>query len=746
MPTPVGRATTNVSLNVLFVLAGICLVTACSQSDDSESIAPAAPIAAFVGSGACETCHAPEFSDWRGSHHELAMQAVTNDTVLGDFADAAFNYFGETTRFLTDDDGFVVRTAGQDGSLQDFRIAYVFGVEPLQQYLVEFPGGRMQALPFAWDTRSDTDGGQRWFHLYPDENIEPGDLLHWTGRQQNWNFMCAECHSTDLTMGYDAADDSFTTTYSEISVGCEACHGPGAVHIAQAEASDFNSSHGLQVDLDDHGRATWVMNLQTGIAQRSELALNIPQQPESCGQCHSRRAALAEQYEFGKPLADTHMPSLLDAGLYHADGQIQDEVYVYGSFLQSRMYQAGVSCSDCHNPHSLALKTVKTGSEPISAKMESDPNFICTQCHLPAKFDVVEHHGHTNATVGCVDCHMPSTTYMGVDDRRDHGFRVPRPDLTVATGVPNACANCHAEQTPDWAANALSDWHGDSVRDRPQFATALAAGRGGYANAELVAAIITTDTPGIARATAISLLAAPFTLDDFRVIQGGLLDPDPLVRIAALRTLRYAPPDFRLQQGFQLLTDDVRGVRIEAVLAYADIRYQLQQGYQSEFSKAELDFRQSLDFLADRPESHAQLGGFAAASGDLQQAAGHYERALAMEPRSIVVRVNLSDTYRMLGEDVRGEVLFKDGLRLFPDSAPLHHAYGLLLVRLQRADEALIELREAADLAPDSARYGYVLAVAYHSLGRPDDAAKLVRELSARYPNDPNIRALRESL
>jgi tetratricopeptide (TPR) repeat protein len=365
---------------------------------------------------------------------------------------------------------------------------------------------------------------------------------------------------------------------------------------------------------------------------------------------------------------------------------------------------------------------------------------------LPAKFDVVEHHGHTNATVGCVDCHMPSTTYMGVDDRRDHGFRVPRPDLTVATGVPNACANCHAEQTPDWAANALSDWHGDSVRDRPQFATALAAGRSGYANAELVAAIIATDTPGIARATAISLLAAPFSQDDFRVIQGGLLDPDPLVRIAALRTLRYTPSDFRLQQGFQLLTDDVRGVRIEAVLAYADVRYQLQQGYQSEFSKAALEFRQSLEFLAERPESHAQLGGFAAASGDLQQAAEHYERALAMEPRSIVVRVNLSDTYRMLGEDVRGEALFKDGLRLFPNSAPLHHAYGLLLVRLQRADEALIELREAADLAPDSARYGYVLAVAYHSLGRPDDAAKLVRELSARYPNEPNIRALRESL
>jgi len=732
LPTIVGRAAAGVSPNALLLVAGSCLVAACSRSPEPEPVAAVA--ATFVGSPECAACHSAQFSDWRGSHHELAMQSVSGDTVLADFADAEFDYFGETTRFLTDDNGFVVQTPGQDGSRQEFRVAWVFGVEPLQQYLVEFPGGRLQALPFAWDTRPTAEGGQRWFHLYPDEYIEPGDLLHWTGRQQNWNFMCAECHSTNLELGYDAATDAFATSYSELSVGCEACHGPGALHIAQATNGDFSSSRGLEVDLDDRGRATWVMNLQTGIAERSELALHVPQQPESCGQCHSRRAPISERYEFGKALVDTHMPSLLDENMYHADGQIKDEVYVYGSFLQSRMYRAGVTCSDCHNPHSLELKT------------GSDPNAVCETCHLVAKFAVVEHHGHANNAPGCVDCHMPATTYMGVDDRRDHSFRVPRPDLTIATAAPNACGSCHEDKSPAWAASAVRKWRGDGAGERPQFATALAAGRRGYANPQLVASITNPETPGIARATALTMLVAPFSQDDYRVIQGGLLDPDPLTRIAALRTLRYMAPEFRLQQGFQLLGDERRGVRIEAALAYADVQSQLPQGYRSEYSKAADEYRQSLGFLASRPEAHAGLGGFAAAAGELQQAAAHYERALAMEPRSVVARVNLSDVYRQLANDDRGEELFKEGLALSPDNASLHHAYGLLLVRLQRSDQALGELRQAAALAPDNARYGYVLAVAYHSLGQSDAAMKLVRQLVLQHPDDPNIRALREAL
>jgi len=283
------------------------------------------------------------------------MQIADQATVLGDFDDAEFDYFGRKTRFFRRDNDFIVATQDADGQKKEYKVTYTFGVTPLQQYLVEFPGGRMQALPFSWDARPAADGGMRWFHLYPDEYIGPGDELHWTGRYQNWNYMCAECHSTNLQMGYDSDADTFATTYSELSVGCEACHGPGSEHVSQANADAFDSKFGLAVNLSEHKSNSWVMNPQSGIAERSEPLSQKAQEPESCGRCHARRGLITSDYEYGKPLADTHLLALFDENLYFADGQIKDEVYVYGSFIQSRMYQAGVTCSNCHDPHSGSL-------------------------------------------------------------------------------------------------------------------------------------------------------------------------------------------------------------------------------------------------------------------------------------------------------------------------------------------------------------------------------------------------------
>ena len=249
------------------LFASLLLISACSEQQPADSAtvtgsqdATATAAATFVGSDSCETCHAKEHAEWLGSHHELAMQVANADTVLGDFDDVTFDYFGETTRFFKRANEFFVETADASGEQREFRIAYTFGVEPLQQYLIEFPGGRLQTLAFSWDSRSAADGGQRWFHVYPDEYIAPDDILHWTGLQQNWNYMCAECHSTNLQMGYDAATQTFDTTWSEINVGCEGCHGPGAEHVQKAAAGGTSGDSGLEVDLDDRGRATWVMN------------------------------------------------------------------------------------------------------------------------------------------------------------------------------------------------------------------------------------------------------------------------------------------------------------------------------------------------------------------------------------------------------------------------------------------------------------------------------------------------------
>ena len=681
------------------------LVSGCGRSAEEQPYAPATP--QFVGSDTCSGCHAGEFGDWQGSHHQLAMQPASAASVLGDFGDATFEYFEETTRFTKSAGRFVVRTPGPDGAVQDVVVRYTFGVEPIQQYLVELPGGRLQALPFLWDTRDRAAGGQRWLHLYGDEHIAPPDALHWSGREQNWNFMCAECHSTDVVMNYDAATDTFDTRYTEISVGCEACHGPGSRHVDAARRGETaGSRYGLVVDLDDRGRAVWQMDSESGIAARSEARLQPPVQPEACGRCHARRGLLTDRYEYGRPLADTHQPALLIEPLYFADGQIRDEVYVYGSFLQSRMYRAGVSCSDCHNPHSLELVT------------GDDPNAVCAQCHLPTIF-AEPSHSHHGSGVGCIDCHMPARTYMRVDERRDHSFRVPRPDLGVVTGSPNTCNGCHAERSAEWATAAVERWFGRS--DRPHWAYAVESAGDVDANSALLDVLSDTTLPGIARATAVTLLSDPLGPDEARAIVAALRDADPLIRLGALRAHRYLPGDVRLQAGSELLADRVRGVRIEAALAYADVHQYLEPAARRAFENAANEFRYAQTIQLNRPEAHVALGDFARATGSIETALGHYDDALALESRSTLARVNLADTLRQIGDEPRARRVLEAGLALAPDAAALHHSLGLLLVRIDEHEAALDALREAVRLAPDDRRFRYVLDVAESELGQAGD-------------------------
>jgi tetratricopeptide (TPR) repeat protein len=710
------------------VLSFSIAVSGCGQSERAEAPASSGP-ASFVGSTACQSCHEPEYQDWMGSHHELAMQIANAETVLGDFADASFDYFDTVTQFSTRDDGFYVRTADASGEDRDFRIAFTFGVEPLQQYLIEFPGGRLQTLAYTWDTRPASEGGQRWFHMFPDEYIAPDDVLHWTGLQQNWNYMCAECHSTNLKMGFEAASNSFDTTYSEISVGCESCHGPASKHVEQANGDAHGAPHGFDVDLDDQKLAAWIMNAETGIAERSEARIKPQQQPEACGRCHSRRGIIAPDYEYGEPLLHTHMPTLLDDNLYFADGQILEEVYVYGSFLQSKMYQAGVTCSDCHNPHSADLLT------------GPNPNDVCAQCHLPTKFAVAEHAAHAPEQAGCVDCHMTSRTYMVVDDRRDHSFRVPRPDLTASAGVPNACSNCHAQKDAAWAATAIADWRGSAAPPlAPNFATALAASRHGFANNALLEVISNHDYPGIARATAVSQLSDPFSTREFLALEAALGSPDAQIRIAALRQLRSLPTDLRMRlPGARLLGDSIRGVRIEAATSYAGMSDLLPLEEARAWPTAESELRQAYGALANRPEALAALANFEMDEQNIAEAALLYERALLIEPRAAAARTNLADLLRQLGEEGRAQEVLREGIVLDKTNAALRHALGLSLVRSADHEGALHELRQAAEYDPDNARFAYVLGVALNSMDQQPEALDVLRHAYDRFEGNFDV-------
>ncbi|HKQ32983.1 MAG TPA: cytochrome c3 family protein, partial [Thermodesulfobacteriota bacterium] len=475
---------------------------------------------------------------WLGSHHDLAMQEADDGTVLGDFGNTEFDYYGLKSEFYKNDGKFMVRTDGPDGQFHDYEIMYTFGVFPLQQYLIEFPDGRLQALGIAWDSRPREDGGQKWFHLYPNEKITPGDTIHWTGLDQNWNFMCAECHSTNLKRNYDLETNTFKTTWSEINVSCEACHGPGSEHVKWAERKnpDEIPNMGLLVNFDERKGATWEIDKASGNAVRNK-PLESHAEIEICSRCHSRRSAMSYDYVYGKSLLDTHIPALLEEGVYYPDGQIQAEDYEWGSFIQSKMYHKGVTCTDCHNAHSLKLK--------------AEGNTLCSGCHEAEKHDTPSHHHHKPNSAGskCVSCHMPETNYMVIDARRDHSIRIPRPDLTVKIGAPNACSKCHADRTPEWADSEINGWGGGTYNGYQNYGETLSAARTGTAQAEglLVKLADDPDAPTIARATALSELGGYLSNYSIGAVETGLENDDTLIRGAALDALQSAPPEIKIR-------------------------------------------------------------------------------------------------------------------------------------------------------------------------------------------------------
>lgn len=683
---------------------------------DHETTAtpPAAPAVSgtleYVGSQACAGCHAAEYASWQGSQHALAMQVADDRSVLGDFSGKRFRSYGVTSEFFRRDGKFMVRTDGPDGQLADFEIRHVFGLYPLQQYLVELPGGHVQALSIAWDARPEAEGGQRWFHLYPKEQIDHRDELHWTGRQQNWNYMCADCHSTNLQKNYDPANGTYATTWSEISVGCEACHGPGSAHVTLAETAaargESLAASGLTAQLDERRGVAWTIDPATGNATRSKPR-DSEREIEVCAQCHSRRGQFSNGYRAGEALLEHYLPALLEEDLYHPDGQQRDEVYNWGSFLSSRMYARGVTCSDCHEPH--------------GGKLRAAANDTCAQCHAASKYASATHHFHAAGSPGsaCVSCHMSTETYMVVDPRHDHSFRIPRPDLSVALGVPNACNQCHTDRSARWAAAAIRTHYPEPKPGFHGFAEAFAtADRGDpAATIALTQVVANQDESAIARASALRRLARIPGETALTAAEAAFEDPSPLLRLAAVDAYDALPP-LQRRALLPLLGDPVRTVRMRAAQSLAPLADDAFDAADLQaFRAAAAEYMAAERFNADRPEHRTNLGGFLAERGDYASAEAEFRAALRLDERFAPAWANLADMFRAQGREAEAEATLRDGLARSPADATLHHALGLSLVRQQRKDEALRELRRATQLDPDNARFQYVYEVAVDELG-----------------------------
>jgi predicted CXXCH cytochrome family protein len=687
----------------------------------------------YVGRQVCTGCHKKQHDRWSGSHHDLAMQVVNEESVLGDFDNRRFTQFGVTSTFYKGDGKFFVRTDGPDGELHDYEIKYTFGFTPLQQYLIEFPDGRLQALDIAWDSRPKQEGGQRWIHLHPDEKITHEHLLHWTGPYLNWNYMCAECHSTNLKKNFDLKTNTYRTTWSEINVSCEACHGPGSSHVAWArtrQETDYseeeNRKKGLVIDLD---------------------AADSRVQVDACARCHSRRIIVSDDYNHSKKFMDFYIPRLLLEHLYYPDGQILDEVYVYGSFIQSEKHHQGVRCTDCHDPH--------------TARLVSPGNRLCMRCHQasppqefdglkPRDYDTKGHHFHEPGRSGsfCVDCHMPATNYMVVDPRRDHSFIMPRPDLTEKLGTPNPCTGCHQDKPAQWAAERVARWY--SQRGEPHFAEIIAAGRAGKPEArpELIRVARDASQPAIVRATALNLLPRYPDPEALAVMVSSLKDIDPLVRVTAVRGISFVVPSamgvdwlrLKLDWIAPLLKDPVRAVRTEAARALTDVPDHLFGPSQRRAFEAALDeFKKRQYAIADRPDAHLNLGVIYQNMGQIDLAEQSYRTAIRMDHRFVPARFNLANLYNALGHHKRAEEELREIIKLTPENGEAHYSLALLLAEVSRLEEAADSLANAASLLPDRARVRYNFALALQHLGRRSEAEAEMIKAHHTDPRDTDI-------
>jgi len=631
------------------------------------------------------------------------MEKVDESTVLGDFNDAVFEIHGVESRFYRREGRYFVHTQGPDGAMGDFEITHTFGWYPLQQYLVPFPGGRLQCLPIGWDVKA-----KKWYRLPPLGPLDPGDWLYWTNAGQNWNGMCAECHSTNLKKNYDPVTATYQTTWSDIDVGCEACHGPGSGHVVWAEMPDMGRPR-----VDNYA----LVQKTSGVKARKAVEL--------CAPCHSRRAALGDYTHAEPDLLDSLLPSLLTEELYFSDGQIMEEVYVYGSFTQSKMYHRDVRCSDCHDVHS--IKLVKEGND------------LCQQCHQAARYDTREHHFHkkkgepgepvrtAEGTVlfevgsgsDCVQCHMPGRYYMGIDYRPDHSFRIPLPAVNARISAPDACLRCHIDRSPQWSAESMTKWYGPGRRSH--YGEIIQKGRKRYPEAGFELAKLATDPlyPVIVRATALSLLTAYPGEQNEPIMTKALMDEEALIRRTAVDSLQLPDQEQLANLITPLLYDPVRAVRIEAANRLAgSLSKHLDAEQMKVFQAALQEFEAAMAYSADFAFGRFNLGNLYATLNRPQEAISNYRAAIAIDSMFYPAQVNLAMLYNQLGENIQAEKLLRSVVTAQPELYEFAYSLGLLLVELQQYNEALDFLEKAANGMPKHGRVHYNLGLLYQFLHR----------------------------
>ncbi len=693
-----------------FLLFFLINLTNCSSAK-TEQISNSK--ATFVGSKTCTECHQKEYNNWMGSDHQLAMDSATAKSVVGNFNNTTHTFKGFTSKFYKKGNKYYVYTQGSDGKPTEYQISYTFGVHPLQQYIIPFENGRYQCLPIAWDTQTNS-----WYHMgetvYKDIDIKPDDWLYWTNNGQNWNGMCVECHTTNYHKGYNAETHKFSSTYSEINVSCEACHGPASKHNEWAA-------------IDENNRPD-IAHLGFSVKQKN---LNTEEMLDQCAYCHARRSGLGDNVHNGNSYMDQFIPQLAKTPYFYHDGQILEEDYVFASFTQSKMHGNKVRCADCHDIHGLKLK--KQG------------NGVCYQCHEEKKYANYNHHFHKGEAMNglvsnnglyekgngtqCVDCHMTGATFMGVDFRRDHSLRIPRPDLTRTIGTPNACTSCHTDQKPEWAEKHITEWykHEPSLHYGTVFA---AAEKFEPAIDKQLAKLITDDsTSNMVKAIAISYLPNYQTESNSELIESEFSNKNALIRFTAVQNYFHANQEYYIRQIKIFLQDSVRSIRIEAAQQLSKIpNAQLGKDYEKAYNDALAEYVAYLNYSADFAGSRHNLGNLYQNLKQYDLAVKEYKEAIRIDKFFIPAYINLAIIYSQTKQIDKAEAVLLNLINTGMSGYEGYYYLALIKSEQNKFTEAIKYLQKAAEMNPNMPRIQYNLGLLYQKTGEKANAEKALKE------------------
>ena len=636
----------------------------------------------YSGAQSCRECHQEDFAIWSHSAHAQAMAEATPQTVKGDFESQTTHSFdGQTYRMFVQNDRYFIEAPNQEGLPQTYPVLYTLGARQHENYLTRFPDGRLQVLPVYYDLNQ-----KRWFDA-AEGTLEIGhalghnDFYFWANRGRTWNKRCFDCHASQMRKNYDLETDTYNTVIGDLSINCEACHGPGAVHVKfwREAATDLNTA----------------MQSETSLPDLSSLSAS--QQVETCAQCHALKTVLRSGYTPGDDYQDYYELFLIDSvDFFWPDGLAKKLAYPYLQFGSSACFlKAGLTCTGCHATH---------GSER-TAELIADPGGVglCARCHPEIAADVNGHTHHKPTGPGgdCNACHLPQQ-FRNQLMMTDHRITVPVPKNTMQLGIPNACgqSKCHADKTAAWASEKAQEWYGNYQDVRVSQTDAMHRGREGDVSAvpALLGLLSSGDTAPLTRAGVATVLGKLGDVKAIRHLKHALSDSHSAVRAQAAAALGRIGHPAALRDLEGALSDSVFSVRIRAAFSMARLDYVPNvDEEQTKYTQALKDFRSIVSgqgMMADDAHMHLNVGQLYEFDKTFDLAQQHYGYALRFAP-------GLADaqdrTTRLLEDEARYKKVVEILKPVVDREVRAQVALGLAYVHRGQLQEGIVLLQKAVD-------------------------------------------------